>query len=112
VSYWWDGARLTTSTFENSRTLMNMEVQPTIRASIGATTDVVMIDATAVIMAADDVDDAAKDGYAQVSRIPRGTPGFIYVQLFPKRIQVWRGPAEFTGRTVMRDGEWLDDPAV
>jgi len=26
------------------------------------------------------------------------------------RIQVWKGPAEFSGRTVMRAGVWLNDP--
>jgi hypothetical protein len=36
--------------------------------------------------------------------------GFVYVQLIPRRMQVWRGPAEFSGRTVMRGGEWIDDP--
>jgi hypothetical protein len=25
-------------------------------------------------------------------------------------MQVWKGPAEFSGRTVMRAGVWLDDP--
>jgi nitroimidazol reductase NimA-like FMN-containing flavoprotein (pyridoxamine 5'-phosphate oxidase superfamily) len=45
VSYWWDGARLTTATFENSRTLRNIRVQPKVRASIGNTGDVLMIDA-------------------------------------------------------------------
>lgn len=24
-------------------------------------------------------------------------------------MQLWKGPAELTGRTVMRDGVWLDD---
>lgn len=37
-------------------------------------------------------------------------PRFVYVQLVPQRIQVWKGPAEFSGRTVMRAGAWLDNP--
>jgi hypothetical protein len=41
---------------------------------------------------------------------PRSAPGFTYVQLVPQRIQVWKGQAEFSGRTVMRAGVWLDDP--
>ena len=109
VSYWWDGARLTTSTFQHGRTLTNIRAIPRVRASIGTPTDVLMIDATAAIMAADDVDEAAKAGYEKASRIPRGTPGFAYVELRPDRMQVWRGPAEFTGRTVMRNGVWLED---
>jgi Pyridoxamine 5'-phosphate oxidase len=110
VSYWWDGVRLLTATFEGSRTLRNVRAQPTVRAAVGSTGDVLMIDATATIVAADDVDEAAAEGYAQASGVPRSAPGFTYVQLAPERMQVWKGPAEFSGRTVMRAGVWLGNP--
>lgn len=110
VSYWWDGARLLTATFENSRTLKNIQAQPAVRASIGGTADVLMIDATASVVAAEDLDPAAVDGYARASGLPPPAPGFVYVELVPERMQVWRGRAEFSGRTVMRAGAWLDDP--
>jgi general stress protein 26 len=110
VSYWWDGARLLTATFEGSRTLRNVRVQPKVRASIGSTGDVLMVDATAVIMAVADVEESAAEGYAQASGVPRSAPGFTYVRLVPERMQVWKGPAEFSGRTVMRAGAWLDEP--
>jgi general stress protein 26 len=111
ASYWWDGSRLTTATFEDSRTLTNMRAQPRVRASIGTTADVLMIDATAVIVAVADVDTAAAEGYARASgNDPRSVPGFVYVRLTPRRMQVWRSAAEFTGRTVMRGGAWLDAP--
>jgi hypothetical protein len=61
-------------------------------------------------MAAADVDVTAAEGYAQASGVARSAPGFTYVQLVPQRIQVWKGPAEFSGRTVMRAGVWLDSP--
>src|SRR3954453_13435797 len=35
ASFWWDGARLTTATFEDSRTLKNVQAQPKVRASVG-----------------------------------------------------------------------------
>lgn len=110
VSYWWDGARLLTATFEGSRTLRNVRAQPRVRAAVGSTGDVLMIDAKAGVMAVADVDETAAEGYARASGVPRSTPGFTYVQLVPERIQVWKGPAEFSGRTVMRAGVWLDDP--
>lgn len=111
VSYWWDGSRLTTATFEDSRTLNNVRAQPKVRASIGSTADVLMIDAVAVIVAVADIDAAAADGYARASGIdPRSVPGFVYVRLAPERVQMWSGPAEFTGRTVMRGGAWFDGP--
>jgi general stress protein 26 len=110
VSYWWNGTRLLTATFEGSRTLRNVRAQPKVRASIGSTGDVLMIDATAAIMAAADIDSAAADGYAQASGVPPSTPGFTYVELVPERMQVWKGPEEFSGRTVMRACGWLDEP--
>ena len=110
VSYWWDGARLLTATFENSRTLQNVQAQPKVRASIGSTGDVLMIDATAVVVAAADIGETAAEGYAQASGVPRSAPGFTYLRLVPERIQVWKGQAEFSGRTVMRAGVWLDEP--
>jgi hypothetical protein len=111
VSYWWDGCRLTTATFRGSRTWRNVRAQPKVRASIGGTGDVLMIDATATIASGADVGEGAADGYAQASGIdPRSVPGFTYLQLAPERMQVWKGAAEFAGRTVMRGGVWLDHP--
>ena len=110
VSYWWDGTRLLTATFAGSRTLRNVRAQPKVRASIGSTGDVLMIDAAAAIMSAADIDATAADGYAQASGVPPSAPGFTYVALVPERMQVWKGPAEFSGRTVMRAGVWLDAP--
>ena len=109
VSYWWDGARLLTATFEGSRTLRNIQAQPRIRASLGCTGDVLLIDAGAELAAAD-VEDVAADGNARASGVPRATPGFAYIHLVPERMQVWRGPRESSGRAVMRAGVWLDEP--
>ena len=110
MSYWWDGSRLLTATFENSRTLRNVRAQPRVRASIGSTGDVLMIDATAVVADVADVDATAAEGYARASGVPRSAPGFTYIHLVPERMQMWQGQAEFSGRTVMRAGVWLDDP--
>jgi general stress protein 26 len=111
ASFWWDGSRLTTATFEGSRTLKNVRAQPKVRVSLGSTGDVLMIDATAVIVDLADIDAAAAEGYARASgNDPRTNPDFVYIQLTPERMQVWRGRSEFAGRTVMRGGVWLDDP--
>jgi general stress protein 26 len=92
MSYWWDGSRLTTATLEDSRTLKNLRVQPKVRAALGSTGDVLMIDATAVIVDIADMDTAAADGYARASgNDPRSVSGFTYIQLIPQRMQVWRG---------------------
>lgn len=109
LSYSWDGSALTTATLENSRTVKNVRVQPRVRAAIGGTGDVLMIDATATIAGVTEVDRRAADAYAQASgNDPRTMSSFIYVQLVPQRMQIWNGREEFTGRTVMRQGVWLD----
>jgi general stress protein 26 len=105
LAYWWDGSRLTTATFEGSRTLKNVRAQPKVRAAIGSTGDVLMIDATATIATVADIADIAEvaERYAQASgNDPQSVPGFVYIQLVPERIQLWKGVAEFTGRTVVR----------
>lgn len=109
LSYSWDGSALTTATLENSRTVKNVRVQPRVRAAIGGTGDVLMIDATATIAGVTEVDRRAADAYAQASgNDPRTMSSFIYVRLVPQRMQIWNGREEFTGRTVMRQGVWLD----
>ena len=111
VSYCWDGTRLTTATFERSRTLKNVRAQPKVRVAVGSTGDVLMVDATATVVAVTDIDPETANEYAQAAgNDPRSVPGFTYIQLAPERMQVWRGATEFAGRTVMRDGVWLDTP--
>ena len=113
LAYSWDGSRLTTATFERSRTVKNVRAQPTVRAAIGTAADVLMIDATATIATVVNIADIAEvaQRYAQASgNDPQSVPGFVYIQLVPVRIQLWKGVSEFAGRTVMRGGVWLDDP--
>lgn len=50
------------------------------------------------------------DRYAAVSHDPRHMPGYVYIRLRPERIQVWNGYHEFSGRTVMLNGQWLTTP--
>jgi hypothetical protein len=113
LAYSWDGSRLTTATFEGSRTLKNVRAQPKVRAAIGTAADVLMIDATATIATVVNIADIAEvaQRYAQASgNGPQSVPGFVYIQLVPVRIQLWKGVSEFAGRTVMSGGVWLDDP--
>ncbi|PXX55608.1 general stress protein 26 [Nocardia tenerifensis] len=110
VAYIWNTNALTTATFERSRTVANLRTIPRARVAIGDTADLIMIDAAASFIPVDAIDPAAADRYAQVSHDPRSMPGFIYIQLVPQRIQVWNGFHEFTERTVMAEGRWLDRP--
>ncbi|TDE59670.1 hypothetical protein E1295_01890 [Nonomuraea mesophila] len=111
VAYVWDGSTLTTATFRRSRTVSNLRARPTARLAIGDTADVVLIDADAVLVDVPDIDVASAEAYAEVSTDPRSSPDvFLYIRLRPKRILAWNSLAEFSGRTLMLDGSWLDKP--
>jgi general stress protein 26 len=104
LTYWWDGSRLTTATFEGSRTVKNVRAQPKVRAAIGTAADVLMIDATATIETVADIAAIAEvaSRYAQASgNDPQSTPGFVYIQLVPERIQLWTGVADGDARRLV-----------
>ncbi|WP_242907729.1 pyridoxamine 5'-phosphate oxidase family protein [Actinomadura terrae] len=112
VAFVWNGSALYTATFAKSRTVSNIKGHPHARVALGDTADVVMIDSSASLVDVPDIDAGIAERYAQVSTDPRTSPEgmFVYLRLLPKRIQVWNGFHEFAGRTVMRDGRWLDGP--
>ncbi|QKW40091.1 pyridoxamine 5'-phosphate oxidase family protein [Actinomadura sp. NAK00032] len=112
VAYVWSGSALYTATFIRSRTVANIERRPQARVAIGDTADVVMIDTSVSLVDVLGVDSDIADRYAKVSTDPRTSSDgtFVYLCLHPRRIQVWNGLHEFVGRTVMRDGRWLDEP--
>jgi hypothetical protein len=111
VSYWWDGNRLTTAMFENSRTLKNVRSQPKVRVAIGSTGDVLMIDSTATIVSVTEIDPGAAEAYARAAGM---TQDRCRVSLTSNwlRSGCRRGgdPRSFAGRTVMHRGVWLDRP--
>ncbi|TDB80984.1 hypothetical protein E1264_33310 [Actinomadura sp. KC216] len=112
VALAWDGSALYTATFVKSRTVANIKGHPQARVALGDTADVVMIDTSATLINVPDIDADIAERYAKVSTDPRTYPEgtFVYLCLHPTRIQVWNGLHEFAGRTVMRDGQWLDTP--
>ncbi|TDD37298.1 hypothetical protein E1287_09080 [Actinomadura sp. KC06] len=112
VACTWDGSALYTATFAKSRTVANVKGHPQARVALGDTADVVMIDTSASLVNVPDVDADIAERYAKVSTDPRAYPEgrFVYLRLRPTRILVWNGLHEFVGRTVMRDGRWLDEP--
>ncbi len=106
----WLRDRIVLATDSTSRTATNIAVTGTARLSLGATRDVVMIDAvretTFPVHAAPDW---VADGYAEKTDWdPRETGDtYIYLLLRPDRIQAWREANEIKGRTLMRTGTWL-----
>ncbi len=72
--------------------------------------DVVIIDGTVECVPIDGAADVADDFAAAAGFDPRAEPGvYVYIRITPSRIQAWRDVAELAGRTIMREGRWLDD---
>ena len=113
VAFVLDGDALVTATGESSRTVRNLRQTGRARVALGTTSDVVMVDTVlgGLVPVAEVTADIA-DRFAAVSHDPRRMPGYLYVRLLPRRVQVWNGFHEFPGRTVMRGGEWLAEPAA
>lgn len=108
VSHWWAGAWLITPTFENSRILNNIRGQPRVRASIGSTSDVVMIDATAAVLAAAGLNESVLAGDEHVSGVSAIGTGLVYVELSRRGCRGGVVRRSSPARTVMRAGVWLD----
>jgi hypothetical protein len=106
----WTGDRLVIALDAASVTARNIAASGRVRIGLGATRDVVLVDATLDrTVAVTDAPADLADGYAaQSDWDPRDAPdGYVYLVLEPRRIQAWREVDEIPGRTLMREGTWL-----
>ncbi len=111
VAFVADGSAIVTATGERSVTVRNLLETPRARVAIGTTADVVMADTEfGGLVPAEELASDVADRFAAVSHDPRRMPGYVFVRLHPRRMQVWNGFHEFAGRTVMLNGEWLASP--
>jgi hypothetical protein len=110
LSLAWDGERVIVAVEPSAVTARNLETLGRARLALGATRDVVMIDAVldSVVEAEQAPPELAEAYAAQADWDPRvaGVPFRLYF-LRPRRIQAWREVDELAGRTIMRDGAWL-----
>jgi hypothetical protein len=108
VSLAWVDERVVVAIDGSSLTARNLTASGETRLAVGATRDVVMIDAVlerAVEVAADA---ALGEAYvAQADWDPRHSPGYVFLVLRPVRVQAWREVNEIPDRTLMRHGTWL-----
>lgn len=106
-----DGDAIVTATGAGSKTVRNLRETGRARVAVGTTSDVVMVDAALDgLVSVPEVATDLADRFAAVSHDPRQMPGYVYIRLLPRRIQVWNGFHEFPGRTVMLKGAWLSHP--
>jgi hypothetical protein len=106
----WLRARIVLATDGKSRTAANLTATGVARIALGATRDVVMIDAVLEeTFPVAEAPDWVANGYAAgTDWDPRQAGGtYVYLLLRPDRIQAWREVNEIADRTLMRNGTWL-----
>jgi flavin reductase (DIM6/NTAB) family NADH-FMN oxidoreductase RutF len=109
LSFCWSGGCVVLAVEPASVTARNITSSGAARLALGTSRDVVMVDtglASSVDVAT--AADLAGNYAAQADWDPRQEgSAYVFLELRPRRIQVWRGADEIPGRTIMRDGEWL-----
>lgn len=110
LSLAWLDDSIVVATPSTTPTARNAAASGRARAALDDADDVVMFDCDVDVIAFDHADSALRDSYIDaVGWDPRDNPGeWSLLVLRPRRGQVWNGPAEIDGRTIIADGQWLD----
>jgi hypothetical protein len=110
LSLWWDGETVTVTTTASAPTARNAAASGQARVAVGTTRDVVVIDTSVEVVPLADAPEALCAGFvAHTGWDPAWNDGdWVYLRLTPRRVQAWREADEIDGRTIMRDGRWLD----
>ncbi|MCB0882258.1 MAG: pyridoxamine 5'-phosphate oxidase family protein [Thermoleophilia bacterium] len=108
LSVAWVEEHLVIAIERTSPTARNIEAAGRARLGFGSTRDVVMVDAELVmsVAVARAAPTLAAGFAAQADWDPRGTSGYRFLVLAPRRIQAWREAGEIAGRTLMVGGHW------
>jgi Pyridoxamine 5'-phosphate oxidase len=109
LSYHWDGSTLTIATPSASPTARNLIRAGWVRAALGQTRDVVIVEGRveAIPIGADP---ELGDAHARSAGFDPRTLAdeYVYLRIAPQEIQAWRESNELEGRVLMRDGAWLE----
>lgn len=114
LTFYWSGTHLVLATPTNSRTARNLRRAGVARLALAPTSDVVIIEGDVTAVSGEAIDPELAEAHARRAGFDgRRQPGeYIYLLIYPRTIQAWRGPEEMAGRAVMRDGQWLETPAA
>jgi Pyridoxamine 5'-phosphate oxidase len=106
---WHDGA-VVVAVETRSRTAINALRSGRARAALGPSRDVVMVDAEVTPVPRPEAPDSLINAYRERTGWDPSASGgdWVYLVLRPVRVQVWRDEEEIGGRTVMRNGAWVD----
>lgn len=111
LSLHWDGGEVIVAAERRSLTAQNIIAGGTARLGLGGTRDVVMVDVTARVVACREAPENLVTGYLNRTgwNPAKEAEEFVFLCFRPTRIQVWNELPEISGRTVMKDGEWLTE---
>ena len=110
LSYSWDGARLTVATTPHSKTGQNLARARWARLALESAAEVVTVEGPLEVLAIEAGDGLAAAHAAAIGfDFRRAAATYVLFRLTPARIQAMRGPAEARGKTIMRDGRWVDE---
>ena len=110
LSLAWIDDRIVVATPSETPTVQNAMSSERARAALDGADDVVIFDTDAAVFDFGDADESLVSRYVErVGWDPRDNPGrWSMLVLTPRRAQAWNGPSEIAGRTIVRDGRWLD----
>ncbi|MEU6226612.1 pyridoxamine 5'-phosphate oxidase family protein [Streptomyces sp. NPDC047042] len=110
LSYLWDGESVWLATRDTNPTGRNLIATGRVRLCFGHTRDVVLIHGTARMLTRDELPAVVGDGFAaKEGWDPREDhASYVWFQVTPEVLQAWGTVPEMTGRTLMRDGKWLN----
>ena len=109
LSFYWDGARLTVATPDNSLTARNLRRAGVARMALGPTRDVIILEGSLEFIQMGTDNELADDFAKGAGFDARGQhPKFVYIRMTPTRIQAWREVNEIAEREIMTAGKWLE----
>ncbi|MGH9091834.1 MAG: pyridoxamine 5'-phosphate oxidase family protein [Acidimicrobiales bacterium] len=110
LSFGWDGTRIILATPSHSPTARNASAAGVVRLALGPTRDVTVFEAATDVVPCPQADaDIAESFRGRVGWDPRVEEiEHSFLVAVPQVAQAWRSVPELKGRTIMRDGRWLD----
>ena len=114
LSLAWIEEQIVVATPADTPTARNAISNGRVRAALDSADDVVIFDADAAVINFDDAESSLVATYIdRVGWDPRDNPGvWSLLILTPRRAHAWNGPSEISGRTIVREGQWLDRPPI
>jgi hypothetical protein len=110
LSFNWDGEALLMATPADTPTGRNLLAGGGARIALGDYRDVITVDGSVEAFDLDALPVERIERFvADTEFDPRTSPGdYRWFRVTPRRVQAWREVNEIAGRTLMRDGRWLD----